>query len=63
MDGLLPGQLLPTSNNLIAVSRIKFDETGLPASLLTGYEGRTAATKAVENEVASARAVANGVSD
>ena len=57
------GQLLPSANNLIAIGGIKLDEPALAMGLLASDQRCAAATKTIEDDVAAARTVADGVGD
>src|SRR2546430_16400996 len=61
LHGLSSRKLLPASNDLIAVDRVELDQARLPGGPFAGDKSRAAAAKAVEDEIAAAGAVADGL--
>src|SRR5258708_29929676 len=61
LHGLSSRKLLPAPNGLIAVDRVELDQARLPVGPFAGDKSRAAAAKAVEDEIAAAGAVADGV--
>jgi len=61
MHGLLSGQFLPPPHGLVAIDRIEFNQVCLPLRPLACDEGSAAPAKAVDNEIATARTVPNGI--
>src|SRR5260221_7342929 len=61
LHGLSSRKLLPAPNDLIAVDRVELDQARLPVGPFAGDKSRAAAAKAVEDEIAAAGAVPDGV--
>ena len=61
LHGLSSRKLLPASNDLIAVDRVELDQARMPVGPFAGDKSRAAAAKAVEDEIAAAGAVPDGV--
>ena len=61
LHGLSSRKLLPAPHGLIAVDRVELDQARLPVGPFAGDKSRPATAKAVEDEIAAAGAVADGV--
>src|SRR6516165_9232929 len=63
MHGCTPGKLLPPPYCLVAIERINFDEPSLALRSFARDQRRAAAPETVENDIARARAITNGIGD
>ena len=61
VHGVTSRKRLPPPHDLVAVDRIEFDQARFSVRPFAGDEGGAASPEAVENKVATMRAVANGV--
>ena len=58
-----PGKSLPTPYDLIAIDRIKFDQARPSVRPFACNQGRATAPEAIQNKVATARTISNGIGD
>ena len=63
MHGSLSRKFLPSPYGLIAVDRIEFDQARLSLGPFACDQGRAAAPEAIQNEIATARTITNGIGD
>ena len=61
LHGLSSRKPLPAPNDLIAVDRVELDQARLPVGPFAGDKCGAAAAKAVEDEIAAAGAVPDGI--